>query len=235
MMPLARLAGGRSGAGVADYSAFTKLLLHCDGTDGSTTFADSSASAHTVTAIGNAQIDTAQSKFGGSSLLCQGTSDGASLNGHADFTYGTGDAVIEAWVRLAVTGSLRILYDGRPADAGVSTYPLIFLNASNQLVFHDGQGARITGATSLSAAVWRHWAWVKSSGQSKLFLGGVQEGSTYADSNNYLGGGSGRPTIGVHNDGVSFSLDGWLDEIRVLKGSNGGMFNGFAPPTQPYS
>jgi hypothetical protein len=38
--------------------ANTKLLLHMDGTDGSTTFIDSSSSSHTITAVGNAQIST---------------------------------------------------------------------------------------------------------------------------------------------------------------------------------
>jgi len=41
--------------------SFTKLLLHCDGTDGSTTFTDESGK--TVTAVGNAQIDTAKKVF----------------------------------------------------------------------------------------------------------------------------------------------------------------------------
>ena len=39
--------------------SFTKLLLHCDGTDTSTTFIDDSDSSHSVTANGTAQIDIA--------------------------------------------------------------------------------------------------------------------------------------------------------------------------------
>lgn len=49
---------------------FTKLCAHLDGADGSTTFTDSSAGAHTITAHGNVQIDTAQSVFGGASVCC---------------------------------------------------------------------------------------------------------------------------------------------------------------------
>jgi len=47
-----------------DVDAATMLLLHCDGTDAATTFTDSSPSAKSVTANGNAQVDTAQQKFG---------------------------------------------------------------------------------------------------------------------------------------------------------------------------
>ena len=44
------------------YDPYTKLLLHCDGTDGSTVFTDSTGK-HTVTAQGTAQFDTAKKKF----------------------------------------------------------------------------------------------------------------------------------------------------------------------------
>jgi hypothetical protein len=49
------------------------LLLHGDGTNGSTTITDNSPTPKTVTAVGNAQISTAQSKFGGASILFDGT------------------------------------------------------------------------------------------------------------------------------------------------------------------
>jgi RHS repeat-associated protein len=52
---------------ILDYQ--TKLLLHADGQDGSTNFIDSSASGHSVSAIGDAQIDTSEYKFGGASGL----------------------------------------------------------------------------------------------------------------------------------------------------------------------
>ena len=44
------------------YDSYTKLMLHTDGSGGSTTFTDEIGKA--VTANGNAQIDTAQKKFG---------------------------------------------------------------------------------------------------------------------------------------------------------------------------
>src|SRR5690606_25450842 len=63
-------------AGSGDpYWASVVLLLHMDGADGSTMFIDSSANGLTVTANGNAQIDTAQSKFGGAAALFDGNGD----------------------------------------------------------------------------------------------------------------------------------------------------------------
>src|SRR5262245_43786787 len=53
------------------------VLIHADGVDGSASFTDSSPNAYSITANGGAQIDTAQSKFGGSSALMAG--DGSYL------------------------------------------------------------------------------------------------------------------------------------------------------------
>jgi hypothetical protein len=52
------------------------LLLHGNGTNGSTTITDNSPSPKTVTAVGNAQISTAQSKYGGGSIAFDGFSNG---------------------------------------------------------------------------------------------------------------------------------------------------------------
>ena len=52
-----------------------KLLLPFDGSNGATSTTDSSNTNNSVTFAGTAQISTAQSKFGGSSLLLDGNSD----------------------------------------------------------------------------------------------------------------------------------------------------------------
>ena len=81
---------------------FTKVLLQFNGADASTTITDVNAggSAHTWTANGNAQIDTAQSKFGGASLLCDGTGDYVTTPDHADFTLGSSDFTIDCWFQV---------------------------------------------------------------------------------------------------------------------------------------
>ena len=52
-----------------------KLLLPFDGSNGATSTTDSSNANNAVSFAGTAQISTAQSKFGGSSLLLDGDSD----------------------------------------------------------------------------------------------------------------------------------------------------------------
>lgn len=206
--------------------SFTKLLLHCDGADASTTFTDSSSSGHTVTANGNAQIDTAQSKFGGASYLSDGTGDYLRLPSHADFGFGTGDFTVDLWMRPATTGDMWIYMGEANADADVGVRI-----ETNKLVYFRPNVDYITGTTSVSADTWYHVAVARSGTSTKLFLDGTQEGSTLSDSVDY--GASRQPFIGALYD-ASLSFNGWLDEIRISKGVARWTAN-FTPPTEAYS
>jgi hypothetical protein len=48
--------------------SYTKLLIHSEKNIGSTTFIDSSANGHTITASGNASHQDTQKKFGDTSM-----------------------------------------------------------------------------------------------------------------------------------------------------------------------
>jgi hypothetical protein len=78
------------------------LLVGFEGADGSTSFVDESPSGHTLTAVGNAQVDTGQSKFGASSGLFDGNGDYISIPDSDEFTFGAGDFTIETHVRFNV-------------------------------------------------------------------------------------------------------------------------------------
>ena len=54
-----------------------------------------------MTAVNQAQIDTAQSKFGGASGLFDGTGDYLSSADSADWAFGSGDFTIDFWLRFA--------------------------------------------------------------------------------------------------------------------------------------
>ena len=217
--------------------AFTVLCLHCDGVDGLTTFSDASASVHTIIAelAGTTAVDTAQSKFGGASLLLGGTTgDYVRLSGtSSNFAFGTGNFVIDFWLRVTDITGVQIMYEGR--DAASEITPTIYANAGVLFFFVNGSNV-ITGDTTISVDTWLHVAVVKSSGQTKLFLNGVQEGSTYTDANDYITNAD-RPLIGANGDAGFLganAVKGWLDEIRVSKGTDRGWFGGFTPPSQAY-
>ncbi len=214
------------------YYDNVSLLLHCDGSNGSTTFTDHSPSPKTVTPTGNAQISTAQSKWGGASALFDGNGDWLNLDGSGDFAFGTGDFTIEFWLRRQ-TGTARYVYDSRPLSTN-GIYPLLFIHSTGVIVYHVNSTNQITGSTVISGSTtWYHVALSRVSGVTRLFIDGNQEGSSYTDSNNYLVGAN-RPRLG--NSGVgnppgsSEGLNGSLDDIRVTKGV-GRYAATFTPPT----
>src|SRR3989338_11669866 len=69
-------AGSGEPAGTGKiYDSNTALMLHVNSIGSAAYFFDSAAAHKTITANGNAQIDTAQSKFGAASGLFGGTGD----------------------------------------------------------------------------------------------------------------------------------------------------------------
>lgn len=203
------------------------LLLHFDGADGSTTFTDSSSYAHVPQSVsGNVQIDTAQSKFGGSSGLWDGSGDWIYYDDATTFALGTGDFTIEMFVRRNTTGNQYICAFGQNAG----WYPQIYLNGSNQLIFYANNSVRITGGT-LTTGAWYHVALSRASGTTRMFIDGTQTGSNYTDTNNYVAPG-GRPIFGA-NDAGNLVWNGWMDEIRITKGVYRYNAN-YSVPTEPF-
>lgn len=212
---------------------FTKSLLHFNGPNNSTFFYD--LAGHSWAPYGNMKLTTAQSVFGGASGLFDGTGDFLSLldSVDTDFIFGTGDFTIDFRVRFNSMSASMVLYDSRPA-AGAGARPTIYVSPPKIYFFTNGAN-QIVGTTTLVTNQWYHVALARSGTTTKMFLGGVQEGSSYSDSNNYLNGGSARPFIGSDanaNNGTS-SLDGWMDEFRVSKGIARWTSN-FTPPTSEY-
>jgi hypothetical protein len=182
-----------------------------------------------ITAIGNAQVSTAQSKFGGASALFDGTGDYLLVSPASDFAFGTGDFTVEFFVRFSTLSVTNILYDYRPSGG---TNFLLFLNASNTIIFNNGS-ERISVGQSLSTGVWYHYAITRSGTSTKLFRDGTQIGSTYTDSTNYTGG-SGDLRLGWNSVTGQFAafLNGHMDEIRI---SNTARYTAnFTAPTTPF-
>jgi len=199
--------------------SYTVSLLHMDGADATTSFPDDGQShAHTWTANGNVQVDTAQSKFGGASALFDGAGDFLTTTDDTDFQFGTGDWTVDFWVRFSAIGSSQTLYDGRP-NATEGLYPTIYFNATTQTMrYYTNSADRIIGNTIIVGNTWYHVAVARASGVTRLYVNGAQEGSPYVDTNNYTNGTS-RPVIGASgNNTANQNLGGWIDEHRVSKG-----------------
>lgn len=201
------------------------FVMHADGVNGSTSFPDAIGSV-VMTAFNGATVTTSFQKFGTGSALFPSTSYLLG-DGSAGFTFGTGDFTIDFWIRPG-TIAAQYIYDGRTASSQV--VPLIRMTASGGLDYFVNGSVTITGATAMSAGTWYHVALARASGVTKLFLNGVQQGSSYTDANNYIGNAN-RPAICTVGDapGNSAGFIGCLDELRVCKGTALWSAN-FTPP-----
>ena len=205
------------------------LLLHGNGTNGSTTITDSSLTPKTVTAVGNAQISTAQSKFGGASIAFDGTGDYLSTPATSAFVFGTDNFTIELWVRFATVTGIQVLYDQRLAGTP-GPQPTLYTNGSS-LFYYFNNDNRIAIAT-VSTNQWYHLAISKQGSSMRAFIDGVQGGSTYVDSTSYTTGANvlvGADFVGPGSNG----LNGYIDDLRITKGIARYTGN-FTPPTAPF-
>ena len=191
-----------------------KLLLPFDGSNGATSTTDSSNSNNSVTFAGTAQISTAQSKFGGSSLLLDGNSDYLEVtNSELDLDGAT--CTIEFWVYLlgGVGSHICFYSDYSGASSGIS----IEKNDSNVIKANlSGDGADITGTTTMSTGQWYHVALSGSDGSYKLFLNGTQEGSTATGS---ITNGHNTKKIGVFwysGGGYIRYWNGYLEDLSLI-------------------
>jgi hypothetical protein len=206
-----------SAAGDPSFSSVV-ALLHMDGADGSVVFTDSAATPNTFTVNGHAQIDTAQSKFGGASMLLDGTGDWIESASFGPQNFATGDWTIELWVRPNAVAVKLLVNKG--ITTSFSPF-LLYLTASNQPAVQGHNSAtglqyNIAGAGALSVGTWYHVAAVRDGNTIRLYLNGVQVNSVAMSATLYHD--SAAPlSIGAYENGTN-AFNGWIDEVRITKG-----------------
>jgi hypothetical protein len=221
----------------------TLLLLHMDGTDGSTFFEDDNGTRAKVgvSAYGNAHIELDQYKFGRTSLALDGNNDALIVPSSQGFDF-SGDFTFEAWIRKDSTSGNEKIFDFRgitdstytPFNEGavsLSSSLLIDINGDDFRVFVGGSN-RVTGTNQLSAATWHHIAVCRTSGTVSAYFDGTQQ-FTYSDSTDYSSVFDYAQPIGVAGTDGGFDWTGYMDEIRW---SNTGRYTtSFTPSTTQFT
>lgn len=212
-------------------------LLHFEGADTSTTFTD--VSGKVWTPAGNAQIDTAQFKFGSASGLFDGTGDYLTTPEHADFDFGSGDFTIECFVRFnALPAGSAIIRKSSGANIGwlvlQTATTTLNLYASSNGTSWNICSAKVVG-TGLTTGTWYHVAISRTGSTWNAWINGaLGTGSTFpltsaAALSNYPA--AGPVPVAVGSDGAgAVTLNGWIDDLRVINGY--GLYPAaFTPPT----
>jgi len=206
---------------------YTKLLLHCNGADASTTFIDS-ATGKAITAVETAQVDTAQSKFGGASLLLDGNSDILTTPDHADFTTGSSDFTVDCWIKRAAAGVTHGICMFNVTSIGLGFY--VFSNNLLCAIIRKDPTNYSANSTGTIGTDWTHVAFVRDGNTLRLFINGTADGTK-----DVTGITADDPTgVAMIGKYSTFFFNGWIDEFRVSKGIARWTAN-FTPPTSAYS
>ena len=209
------------------------LLLHGDGTNGSTTITDSSPTPKTVTAVGNAQISTAiADPFGNSTrgvLAFDGTGDYLTTADSPSWDI-AGDYTIEFWARMPTqsTASFTLVYLG--TNAFVSSSGFLIGHYLGNLTIKLNGSSFISATAPMLTNTWQHIAVVVQGASLLAYVGGIQvvSGSSATTStliSLVIGNGSDLDPNRWFN--------GYIDDLRITKGVARYTAN-FTPPTAPF-
>jgi len=220
----------------APTTAISGTSLLCSMTNGAIF---DNAMMNNLETVGNAQISTAQSKFGGSSMSFNGTNSGLYTASTPNLAFGSGDFTVEGWVYFNAN---------LPYLDGDSLYSAALFGQTNTnglaLVFKSGSSSgapsnlafTVIGASTVNTTIstslntWYHIAVTKASGTVRVFLNGVQQNS-FANSTTFA---QSVGTVGYLNI-ASFNdwFPGYIDDFRITKGYARYTSN-FTPPTAAF-
>jgi hypothetical protein len=197
------------------------------------------AEMNNLETVGNAQISTAQSKFGGGSMLFDGNGDGLFAPPSQNANFDSGNFTIELWIYYSsLTGAQTIISNGYTTP--VTHGWLVQTGTGNGKFNFYKQTSPTTvvlvvadGGSAMSAGVWYHMAIVRNGTTTTIYRDGTSVGSatdtttyTATAANFYVGGG----TSTGFNGGF---FNGYIDDLRITKGFARYTAN-FTPPTAPF-
>jgi hypothetical protein len=191
-----------------------QLLLRMDGLNESTTFIDDSLSSRTITGIGppGPKISTTESKYGGASGLFVPRSY-LQMTPSTDLQF-PGDFTIEVWA--FPTSNVDMLIGTSPSDPNVQIFRI------NQDGVIGNLGIYINGvqvfivSSGITANAWHHIAFSRNGTNSRIFVNGIQKGST----NTTWSGTFRMDLIGAFffSGNRFYDYRGYLDDFRITKG-----------------
>jgi len=190
-------------------------------------FVDNSANSATITNVGAAvKSQNPFQKNTYSSMLFDGTGDYLAVPAGPQFNFGTGDFTIEAWVYpqqlttdwfiISASGTGGLFFGYAPSTGGYGW--------GRAAIAWDYQPA-----TSKTLNAWQHVAISRSGTSMRIFVDGVQQGTTQTNSTAYNLSVT-STTIG--SQGSSYVMTGYIDDLRITRGYARYTAN-FTPPTAP--
>jgi hypothetical protein len=177
--------------------------------------------------VGNAQISTTQSKFGGSSMYFNSASApsyAVTYNANA-FAFGTGDLTIEGWIYPTQYTSNSEICTFR---VGGNIF-FVLINGGNLCIITNGYSPSLSyssfGAIGLNT--WTYIAITRVSGTWYGYINGVKSANSYSWPTSLL------PTDIRVGEEATNRWVGYIDDLRITKGV-ARYTTSFTPPTAAF-
>jgi hypothetical protein len=217
----------------------TKVLLHMDGTDGSTTFTDDSDVGATWTASGNAQIDTAYAWFGTGSMDSDGTGDYISTSNASAYETGANDFYFSFNMTFDGLSDFNWFID-RNADSNNSLQ--LYRHTNTNFVFFVKKGGsnvmQYYVSWSPSDDVRYNVVWERYNDTMYCYINGVSqtltEGVSLTAGEDLDIGTTGTYYLSEDSGNANRNIEGWMDEYiqhnaAIAQGKD------FTPPIAAFS
>lgn len=206
-----------------DLQVNAEFIANFDGTDGAVTFTSEDFGTRVGTFAGNAQLDTADQKFGTASLLLDGSGDYVTFPQSTDFDFAAGDFSIECWVRWSTDPSTSSdTFVSKYVGTGSNRSWVLQLSSNNLRFIYTTAGVTditMNQSWNPEANQWYHVCVERYGNLMYHYVNGVQRGTalsmtdTIFTASAVLDVGS-RFTTGQ----TDYYGPGWIDGMRIVKG-----------------
>lgn len=177
------LVGIRPDSTTDPFWPYVELLLKGEGSNGQTTFTDSSNAARTVTRGGDAIISNGQAKFGSTSIYLDGSGDYLQLADSDAWHVGKSDFTVDGWVYALGfnhAGGAPSFMGQRASNTSLHAWTCYF-TSSGVLGFAwttngSTSNAISSGANTAPTNEWAHIAYVRHRDRFLMFINGIQVG-----------------------------------------------------------
>jgi hypothetical protein len=218
------------GAADTGNDAYTKLLLHMDGTDDAQLFGDVAQGNGITPGI-----------LGVSAGYFDGTGDYLTIPDSADWDFGSDDFTIDLWINTVdEPGVFGTLIDRWDSSANKRAFSLE-LTSSYKIGFYytyDGGSGAVESISSDSAVndgVWHHVAIVRDGDNDlTMYIDGVAQADSDNLAANSLYATNIELGIGIVAVDHLYPYTGYMDEVRISKGV-ARWTSGFTPSTSNYT
>jgi hypothetical protein len=169
--------------------------------------------------VDNAQISTANKKYGTGSMYFDGTNDMLSIPYSQLNNLGTGDFTLECWFKATSVPVLHQALISSYANNSVGSWAIKLRNTSTDVLgfaYFDSTWRDVnTSISVMSDLAWHHVAVVRSSSTLTIYVDGVNKGS-FACSAALTGGGNPLTIAYIGNDNTYTPC--YVDDVRITKG-----------------